>query len=103
MPSPLSWLLSWLLNEVAGCGDAGIEPPSFNFAITVVAGGYPSRVLCLPAIVYNYITYLVRRYLSFQWLRVYCRSDGRPPKSHDTLRVMIPSARGKYVSSLMLT
>jgi hypothetical protein len=39
MPSPPSWLLSWLLNKVARCGDAGIEPPSFNFAITVVAGG----------------------------------------------------------------
>ena len=31
MPSPPSWLLSWLLNEVAGCGGAGTEPPNFDF------------------------------------------------------------------------
>ena len=34
-----SWLLSWLLNEVAECGGAGIEPPNFDFAIIVVARG----------------------------------------------------------------
>ena len=31
MPSPLSWLLLWLLNEVAGCGGAGTEPSNFEF------------------------------------------------------------------------
>ena len=31
MPSLPRWLLSWLLNEVAGCGGAGIEPPNFDF------------------------------------------------------------------------
>ena len=34
-----SWLLSLLLNEVAGCGGAGTKPPNFDFAIAVVAGG----------------------------------------------------------------
>jgi hypothetical protein len=34
-----SWLLSWLLNEVAGCGGARTEPPNFDFAIAVVARG----------------------------------------------------------------
>ena len=33
-----------VLNAVAGCGDAGTEPPSFGFAIAVVAGGWPPRV-----------------------------------------------------------
>ena len=31
MPSSPSWLLSWLLNEVAGCGGARIDPPNFDF------------------------------------------------------------------------
>ena len=39
VPSPPSWLLSWLLNKVAGCGGARVEPPNFDFAIAVVAGG----------------------------------------------------------------
>ena len=56
MPFSPSWLLSWLLNEVTGCGGAGTEPPNFDF---VVAGGWPSRVPCLPAIVHDYVTYLV--------------------------------------------
>ena len=56
MPSPPSWLLSWLLNKVAGCGDARTEPPNFDF---VVAGGWPSRVPCLSTIVHDYVTYLV--------------------------------------------
>jgi hypothetical protein len=42
MPSPLSWLLSWLLNEVVGCGGAGIKPPNFDFVVAVVAGGWAS-------------------------------------------------------------
>ena len=33
-----------ILNAMAGCGDAGTEPPSFGFAIAVVAGGWPPRV-----------------------------------------------------------
>jgi len=28
-----------LLNEVARCGGAGIEPSNFDFAVAVVAGG----------------------------------------------------------------
>ena len=55
MPSPPSWLF----NEVAGCGGARTEPPNFDFVVAVVAGGWPSRVPCLPAIVHNYVTYLV--------------------------------------------
>ena len=43
MPSPLGWLLLWLLNEVAECGGAETEPPNFDF---VVAIGWPSRVPC---------------------------------------------------------
>ena len=39
MPSPPSWLLSWLLNEVAECGGVGTEPPKFDFAVAVVAEG----------------------------------------------------------------
>ena len=85
MPSSSSWLLSWLLNEVAECGGAGTEPLNFDFAIAVVVGGWPSRVPCLPALVHNYVTYLVWQHLSLQWLRVYCQIGGRPPKSHDTL------------------
>ena len=46
MPSPPSWLLSWLLNEVVGCGGAGTEP--FNFDFAVVAGSWPSHVPSLP-------------------------------------------------------
>ena len=53
MASPLSWLLSWLLNEVAGCGGAGTEPSNFDFAIAIVAGSWPSLVPCFPAIVYD--------------------------------------------------
>ena len=59
MPSLPSWLLSWLLNEVAEYGGARTEPPNFDFAVAVVAGGWPSRVPCLPAIVYDCVTYLV--------------------------------------------
>ena len=74
-----------VLNAMAGCGDAGIEPPSSSCAIAVVAGGWPSRVPCLPAIVHDYVTYLAWQHLSLQWLRVCCRSGSKPPKSHDTL------------------
>jgi hypothetical protein len=42
MPYPSSWLLSWLLNEVVGCGGARIEPPNFNFVVAVVARGWAS-------------------------------------------------------------
>ena len=97
MPSPLSWLLSWLLNEVAKCGGARTEPPNFDFAIAVVAGGWPSHVPCLPAIVHDYVTYLVWQHLSLQWLRVCCQSSGRPPESHNTL------VRERHASSLMPT
>ena len=59
MPSPPSWLLSWLLNKVAGCGGAGTKPPNFDFVVVVVvAGSWPSLVPCLPAIVYDCVTYL---------------------------------------------
>ena len=68
MPFPLSWLLSWLLNEVVGCGGAGTEPPNFDFTVAVVAGGWPSRVPCLPAIVHDYVMYLVWQLSSHQWL-----------------------------------
>ena len=57
-----------VLNAVARCGDAGIEPPSCSFAIAVVAGGWPSRVPCLPAIMHDYVMYLVWQHLSLQWL-----------------------------------
>ena len=70
---------------MAGYGGARTEPPNFDFAIAVVAGGWPSYVPCLPAIMHDYVTYLVWQHLSLQWLRVCCRSGGRPPKSHDTL------------------
>ena len=63
---------------MAGCGGAGTEPSNFDFDVAIVAGSWPSPVPCLPAIVYDCVTYL-------QWLRVYCQSGGRPPKSHDTL------------------
>ena len=48
-----------VLNAVARCGDVGIEPPNFDFAVVVVAGGWPSHDPCLPAIVHDYITYLL--------------------------------------------
>ena len=63
-----SWLLSWLLNEVAECGGAGIKPPNFDFVVVVVAGGWPSLVPCLPTIVHDCVTYLVWQHLSLQWL-----------------------------------
>jgi len=85
MPSPQSWLLSWLLNKVLECGGAGTEPPNFDFVVAVVARGWPSRVPCLSAILHDCIVYLVWQHLSLQWLRVCCRSSGRPPESHDTL------------------
>jgi hypothetical protein len=43
---------------MAGWGDAGTEAPNFDFVVFVVAGGWPSRVPCLPTIMYNYIAYL---------------------------------------------
>ena len=58
MPSPRSWLLAWLLNEVAGCGGAGTEPSNFDFVVAIVVGSWPSLVPCLPAIVCDYVTYL---------------------------------------------
>ena len=58
MHFPPSWLLSWLLNGVAGCGGARTEPPNFDFVVAVVAGGCPSRVPCLPAIMFDHVTYL---------------------------------------------
>ena len=83
MPFPPSWLLSWLLNEVTGCGGSRTEPPNFDFYCCCCC--WRSRIPCLPAIVHDYITYLVWQHLSLQWLWVYCWSGGRPPKSHDTL------------------
>ena len=68
MASPLSWLLSWLLNEVAGCGGAGTEPSNFDFAVAIVVGSWPSPVPCLPAIVYDCVTYLGWQVSSKQWL-----------------------------------
>ena len=68
MPSLLSWLLLWLLNEVAGCGGAGTEPSNFDFAIVVVAGSWPSPIPCLPTIVYDFVTYLGWQLSSHQWL-----------------------------------
>jgi hypothetical protein len=34
--------------QVAECGGARTEPPNFDFAITIVVGGWPSHVPCLP-------------------------------------------------------
>ena len=68
MPSPPNWLLSWLLNEVAGCGGAGTEPSNFDFAIAVVAGSRPSPIPCLPTNVYDCVTYLGWQVSSHQWL-----------------------------------
>jgi hypothetical protein len=76
------------------------EPPNFDFVIAIIAGGWPPLVPCLPAIVYDYVMYLVWQHLFLQWLRVCCRSSTRPLESHDTLRVMIPSARERHASSL---
>ena len=78
----------------------------FDFAIAVVAGGWLSLVPCLPAIVYDCVTYLVCQRLSLQWLRVYCRSGGRPPKSHDTLdqrkTCILPDAHLRLLHNLAL-
>jgi hypothetical protein len=68
MPSLPSWLLSWLLNKVTGCGGARTEPPNFDFVVAIVTGGWPSRVTCLPVIVYDFVMYLVWQHLSLQWL-----------------------------------
>ena len=83
MASPLSWLLSWLLNEVTGCGGARTEPSNFDFVVAVES--WPSPVPCLPAIVYDCVMYLIWQHLSLQWLRVCGRSGDRPPENHDTL------------------
>ena len=77
---------------------------------------WPSRVPCLPAIVHDYVTYLVWQHLSLQWLRVCCQSGGRPPKSHNTLgqrktcvlpdahlRLLHDLAFGSYGSALYLS
>jgi hypothetical protein len=61
-------LLLWLLNDVAKCEGAGIEPPNFDFAVAVVAGSWPSCVPWLPAIVYDYVMYLEWQLSSHQWL-----------------------------------
>ena len=78
--------------------------PIFIFAIAV--GGWPSRVPCLPTIVHDYVTYLVWQHLSLQWLRVCCRSSGRPPKSHDTLgqrkTCVLPDAHLRLLHNLAL-
>ena len=63
IPFP-SWLLTWLLNEVAGGGEVGIESPNSDFAAAVVAGGWPPRVLLLPAIVCDQVMYLRWQQLS---------------------------------------
>ena len=68
MPSPPSWLLSWLLNEMAGCGGTGTEPSNFDFVVAIVAGSWPSPVPCLPTIVYDCVTYLGWQVSSHQWL-----------------------------------
>jgi hypothetical protein len=34
--------------QVAECGGARTEPLNFDFAITIVVGGWPSHVPCLP-------------------------------------------------------
>ena len=47
-----------VLNTMARCGDARIEPPSSRFAIAVVAGSWPSPVPWLPTIVYDCVMYL---------------------------------------------
>ena len=86
MPFPPSWLLSWLLNEVAECGGAGTELPNFDFAIAVVARGWPSRVPCLPAIVHDYVMSLYGNICLFNG----CESVVELVVG--LLRVMIPSA-----------
>jgi hypothetical protein len=95
MPSPPSWLLSWLLNDVARSGDAGTEPPNFDFCCCY----WKLAISCpiLPAIMYDYITYLVWWHLSLQW----CESVVEAVAN--LLRVMIPSTREWHSSSLMPT
>ena len=68
MPSPPSWLLSWLLNEVAECAGAGTKPPNFDFLVIAAAGGWPYRVPCLPTIMYDCVMYLGWHVSSHQWL-----------------------------------
>ena len=79
---------------------------SLPILIFAVAVGWPSRVPCLPAIVYDYVTYLVWQHLSLQWLQVCCRSGGRPPKSHDTLgqrkTCVLPDAHLRLLHNLAL-
>ena len=97
MPSPPSWLLSWLLNKVVGCGGARTEAPNFDFVIVVVARGWPSHVPCLPTIVHDYVTYLHGSICLFNG----CESVVEVVVG--LLRVMIPSARERHASSLMPT
>jgi hypothetical protein len=68
MPFSPSRLLSWLLNEVAECEGAGTKPPNFDFVVTIIAAGWPSRIPCQPAIMYDYVTYLGWQLSSHQWL-----------------------------------
>ena len=88
---------------------------NFDFVV-VVAGGWPSLVPCLPAIICDCVTYLVWQHLSLQWLRVYCQSGRRPPESHNTLvqkktcvlpdahlRLLHDLAFGSYGSALYLS
>ena len=88
---------------------------NFDFAIAIVAGGWSSLIPCLPAIMCDCVTYLVWQHLSLQWLRVCCRTSGRPPKSHNTLiqrktcvlpdahlRLLHDLALGSYGSALYL-
>ena len=89
---------------------------NFDFAIAIVAGGWASLVPCLPAIMCDCVMYLVWQHLSLQWLRVCCRSGGRPPESHNTLiqrktcvlpdahlRLLHDLALGSYGSALYLS
>ena len=52
------------------------------------------------------ITYLVWQHLSLQWLRVYCRSGGRPPESHNTLvqrkTCVLPNAHLRLLHDLAI-
>jgi hypothetical protein len=92
MPSTPSWLLSWLLNEVAEYGGARTKPPNFDFAVAIE--GWPSHVTCLPAIVYDYIHTLFGSICLFNG----CESVVKVVVG--LLRVMIPSARERHASSL---
>ena len=91
MPSPLSWLLSWLLNEVAGCGGAGTEPPNFDFCcccwlaiscpMLTCHCAWLCNVPCMAAFVSSMVASLLLKQCLASWESWYPRpeKDMRPP------------------------